>query len=42
MRHVEAWMSQGPELANVAELLSEEQPWQADYADFQVLEDAEG
>ncbi|MFN3881222.1 MAG: acylphosphatase [Nitrincola lacisaponensis] len=42
VRHVEAWMSQGPELANVAELLSEEQPWQADYADFQVLEDAEG
>lgn len=38
VRHVESWMSQGPELSNVAELISEQTEWQ-EYAEFSVLDD---
>ena len=40
VRQVEAWMSQGPELSTVAELISEPAPLQ-EYSEFLVENDAE-
>lgn len=40
VRQVESWMSQGPELSNVAEIISEQTEWQ-EYAAFSVLDDAD-
>lgn len=39
VRQVEAWMSQGPELSTVAELISEPTPLQ-EYAEFLIKNDA--
>ena len=40
VRQVEAWMSQGPELSTVAELVSQSTPWH-DYAEFLIEADAQ-
>lgn len=37
VRHVEAWLSQGPELANVAEAKSEEVEVSDELVDFRVI-----
>ena len=37
VRHVEAWLSQGPELANVAEVKSEEVAVSDELVDFRVI-----
>jgi acylphosphatase len=39
VRQVEAWMSQGPELSTVAELVSELATWQ-EFSEFLIEEDA--
>lgn len=38
VRHVEAWLSQGPELANVAEVVSEECAPETEFTDFEILD----
>ncbi len=38
VRHVEAWLSQGPELANVAEVVSEECMPETEFTDFEILD----
>lgn len=40
VKQVESWMSQGPELSNVAELISEQARWQ-EFAEFSVLDNPE-
>lgn len=40
VRQVEAWMSQGPELSTVAELISEPTHWQ-EHAEFLIESDAQ-
>ncbi|MBR9829182.1 MAG: acylphosphatase [Oceanospirillales bacterium] len=42
VRHVEAWLSRGPELANVAEVTSTDREYQPDLDGFDIIEtDAE-
>ncbi len=38
VRHVEAWLSQGPELANVAEVVSEECAQETEFTNFEILD----
>ena len=38
VRHVEAWLSQGPELANVAEVVSEERPIEEVFDGFDIID----
>ncbi len=38
VRHVEAWLSTGPELANVAEVSSVEQPFDASLQGFEIID----
>ena len=38
VRHVEAWLSQGPELANVAEVVSEDVVSETRYEEFEIID----
>ena len=38
VRHVEAWLSQGPELANVAEVVSEDVVSETRYEGFEIID----
>ncbi|WP_151704586.1 acylphosphatase [Nitrincola alkalilacustris] len=41
VRHVEAWLNKGPELANVAEVVSTLQEWDDQYTAFTILRERE-
>lgn len=38
VRHVEAWLSRGPELANVAEVASSDAEYDADLVGFEIMD----
>ncbi|WP_010322805.1 acylphosphatase [Marinobacterium stanieri] len=38
VRHVEAWLSQGPELATVAEVVSEDRPLEEVFTSFEIID----
>lgn len=38
VRHVEAWLNRGPELANVAEVASTEAEYDADLVGFDIID----